>query len=198
MEKVDIVIGVVGIVALIATGLGVAFYDDINALEDWNIQDTEHSVTAGPEEAEDGLEREFSFTTPDNATGASFEVTITAESQNPAQQGDVTVRLTLTGPDGSQVEETYSFPFEDGSATFPIESLGWAEVPDGFSGNEDDLDSRSTSWDDDIVLEVIVDGPGTTDPVPLPGAPAPTYTAEVSGTIDAYQAVRDRPESEVV
>lgn len=197
MEKVDIIIGVVGIVALIATGLGVAFYDDINAIEDWQIQETEHEVTAGPESAEDGLERQFTFTTPQNATGASFEVTVTAESQNPAQQGDVTVQLTLTGPDGSEVTETFSFPFSDGSATFTIEALDWAETPDDFSGNEDDLATYTTEWDEDIVLDVVVDGPGTTDPLPLPGVPGPTYTAEVAGTIHAYQAVLDLPDSEV-
>lgn len=198
MEKVDIVIGVVGIVALVATGLGVAFYDDINGIEEWHIRTYETDLESQSQTGVGDMEEvDFLWDTPRNATGAVLDVTVTVQPGTPLDSGSVTVTLRLQGPgDVDLVSAVDSFDIADGSATFSITGMDWTETPEDFEGNDADKEDRIRDWDEPFTLAVIVDGPDAL--TPLPGFPAATFDVEVSGTATVYEAVPDIPDIEVI
>lgn len=191
MEKVDIVIGVVGVLALVATGLGVALYDD--AATSYIAQETDMDLGSQGPEAADASGTFFEFDTPDNAFGATFEVTVTASGiANP--QASVSVTLVIVGPENSTTETIETFAFGDGSATFTLTSeAAWMDMPEPFRGQDADVEAHTMTWSQPIELQVYVDGPGAS-PIPIGGNDS--YTAEVTGTAHTYEIVPELPEVE--
>ncbi len=190
MEKVDIAIGVVGLVALLVTGLGVALYDDGQTA--YSVVMTETDLgTMGPEAAA-AAGTDFTFDAPNNTVGATFTVDVAASGQLVNPQGQVTVTIVLEGPDGSSTELVDTFTFSAGGASFTITNEApWAETPADFEGDADDVESMQVHWDEPITVSVYVDGPGAS-PLPLPSDD--TYTATVSGTAHTYTIIVDTPD----
>lgn len=195
MEKVDILIGVVGLVALIATGLGVALYDD--GAHDYVIGSDTLAVTAGPEPV-DAAGFSFEFVAPDNAYGADLSVRIVASGQaNPTDT--VTVTINILPPEGSDAQPTTgmeSFSFADVQAGVDIAVMAddWVELPKAFRGDDAEVDAKTTMWGGPYTVEVFVDAPGT-NPLSLVQL-GDSYTAEVSGDTLLYTIAPDRPETE--
>lgn len=197
MKKVDIVIAVLGAVALLATVAGVLLFDD--GTQNYQFNEASMSVDTDPEAVEGG-EARFTWPTPQNATGAAFDVEVLCNGGNPIGPGMVSATVELIGPDNSTSTESQEFDVsaqtgcDQALGTISV-NLTWAEVPDGFRGTEDDLDDRAMAWTQDIELVVTVEGPNE------PGAVLPTqslqFGAVASGSITAYEAQATVPDSRI-
>jgi hypothetical protein len=192
MERVDILIGIVGVLALLATGLGIALYDDGETA--YVVRDATADLgSQGPATA-DTQGTEFAFELPDNALGATFEVTVTAGGQAPTG-GAVSVTLVVDEPDGTTSQNTFSFDYAQGSGTGTVTTEGaWTERPEDFRGDEADVEARTKAWPEGVVVTVFVDGP-CAGPLPLPVC-FDTYEATVAGMADVYQITFAVPDVE--
>lgn len=194
MQKVDIAIGALGAVALLATGLGIAFYEDINGLEDFHVTVHEDQTFEKASETVPAGGLEWTFDAPENTFQAGGELTIAWTDTNPGLDGDVDVTVTVTGPDGTTVDTlTETFQYSSNSGTVSLDLTGWAEVPNGFTGTEDDVEDKTITWGHPLTIEVSITGPQ--GPLPIPNDD-PTYTAELDGYWHTYSIHRDIPDVE--
>lgn len=191
MEKVDLIIAGVGVVAILATVLGVALYDD--GLTAYEVRDgTSDLGTDGPAPV-DASGTDFEFMLPNNTLGASFDVTVTVGGQSPG--GAVAVTVVINEPDGTSTTFRDSFNYADGTATFTVASEGaWGEKPEDFRGDDAAVESRTITWDGPAIVEVFVDGP-CAGPLPLPTC-FDTYEAQVTGTAMTYVITPETPDPE--
>lgn len=192
MQRVDILIGIVGVVALLATGLGIALYDDGET--NYVVRDADAGLGSQGPVAADTSGTAFSFDLPDNAFQATFEVTVTAGGQAPTG-GAVSVTIVVDEPDGSSTQNTFSFDYSAGSGSGSVTTEGdWIERPQDFRGDQSDVDGHRTSWPEGITVTVYVDGP-CAGPLPLPVC-LDTYEATVSGTAATYEIAPEIPDVE--
>lgn len=192
MQKVDIAIAALGAVALLATGLGIAFYEEINGLEEYTVNVSEQQTFEDSGDVPAGG-LEWTFDAPENTFHAGGELTIAWTATNPALSGDVDVTVTVTGPDGTVDELTETFDFADNEGVVSLDLSAWAEVPETFAGTQDDVEERTINWDDPLTIEISITGPQ--GPLPIP-QDDPTYTADLAGYWHTYTMSREIPDVE--
>jgi hypothetical protein len=191
MQKVDIAIVVIGALALLTTGLGIAFYDDVAGQDDYTVMQMTESY-AGQDEAVGSTPTVFTFDAPNNTYGSEFDVTVTFTNQNPGVTGPVTVTGSLEGLDGSTTPCDGNAPLADGSVTFTCKSEGWIDMPE--SGKYTDEEAEATAPGGQVKLTITVTGPGT----PLALGPQPTYDAAIEGNALVYHLVRETSDPEAI
>lgn len=187
MQKVDITIAVVGAVALLVTGIGIAFYDADET--EFSILETT-SAFAQQEKAVDGSPTEFTFTAPNNTYGAHFDVDV-AFTAAPGAQGSVTVTVVLEDINGNTQEFVGSAPVGDGSLTVEAHTMGWVEIPEDGTYSDDEKADATTAGGPVKVTVTATGGGGI-----LPVGPATTFQATVTGDALVYQFGTDAPDLE--
>lgn len=195
MQKVDLAIIGLGVVALAATVLGVVFFDELQGDDDIAFPEASSDLpTRGPEALASGAVA-FEWDAPDNATGAELEVTVRlADGSIVVTGGEATVRVVLHGPDGSTaayVNETWSIGpgAQPGEQTTVTINSTWLRPPASVKGDFDMVDETRT-WSEPIHLEVRVEAPSAT------ALPVEQYNfdAEATGSVDTYRAQIQRDE----
>lgn len=192
MQKVDIAIAVIGAVALLTTGLGIAFYDEFSGQDDYTValSETAYAEQGG---AVGTTPTTFTFEAPNNTYGSSFEIVVAFTNQNPAITGTVTVTATLQGLKADQsVECNGSAQLSAGSLTLTCEDEGWVELPE--DGKYSEEDAEATTPGGDVTLTVTVSGPGS----PLPIGPNPTYAATINGDALTYALAKENADPEAI
>ncbi|MGB0652458.1 MAG: hypothetical protein ACPGQL_04595 [Thermoplasmatota archaeon] len=190
MQKVDIAIAVVGVVAVVATLVGIATYED--GANHYTFPET--TVALAEQTGDVGASPvAFQWEVPANAIGASFTVVVDGTGQAIAG-GSGTINVLLTGPDGSTETATGAISFGPGAgsaqATITIENT-WGMAPEELDGTQADADAKSISWDMPIIVEVSAEAPSG----PLAGNGF-AFTATLSGEATAFEAVQDTPDAE--
>lgn len=178
MQKVDIALGVLGAVALLATGLGIAFYDDINGLEHYHVDMVETPLNQDAETVPSGG-LTWMYDVPDNAYHLAGGIALSWSADNPTLSGDVDVTVVITPPVGDATTLTQTFDFGDNEGTVVIDMAKWAEPPAEFTGGADDVEDTRITWDEQLTIEITISGPQGQ----LPGVEQDdaSYTAELDG-----------------
>lgn len=189
MQKVDLVIAGVGVLAVLATTLGVVFYDEAVGEETVSFVEVtdEGAFSESPTMASG--QQEFTFALPDNATGATFTVDVdwTGQAVNPTSSGSVEV--VLIGPDGNQSAPqsaaiTATRGAASGGIASPVEvTLRWADVPEERQAT-DGVDETLT-WDQPVTVRITITDPTDTS-VAGQGA-SYSYQVEITGDVFRFQ-----------
>ncbi len=191
MEKVDIAIAVVGAVALLATGLGVAFYDDINGLTEYTIE----SQVVDASGSGSGSSATIELDVPDNMYHLMGDITVAFSSPNPAASCTINVDITVTAPTGESVAFEGSGGIGDGSVTVPVESVKFGDAPEDFSGDADDKEANTLSWDEPVTI--VVNSQDTGCGAPVLGVGGVTYgNVDFAGEWHGYSIEGEDPEPE--
>ncbi len=191
MEKVDLVIAGLGVIALVATVVGVVTYED--GAHDYSIIATTEAFDAGQVTASQGTPVSVEVDVANNATHATVVVEASYSGQSVAG-GSVTANVRVVGPDGTENTTTQSFtiaPAATGGSlgTIELDSTMWTTVPEGFRGSDDDAAALTTMWETPMLVEVTFEGPsGPLDNI--------SYTAAISGDFHTYAATIDLPDVE--
>ncbi len=194
MQKVDIAIGVLGAVALLATGLGIAFYDDINGLEHYHVDMVETPLAQDAETVPAGG-LTWPYAVPDNAYHLAGDIKVAWTADNPGLSGNVDVTVVITPPAGDATTLTETFAFADNEGTIAIAMPKWAEPPTEFTGGADDVDATTMTWDKALTIQITITGP--TGPLPGVSQDDPTYTAALDGAVwHGFAVVPETPEVE--
>ncbi len=190
MEKVDIAIAAVGAFALLATGLGVAFYDDLNNLNDYTVEASMVDFTAGGDVP--GGVASFDVDVPENMYHAIMDVTVNFASQNPAASCTINVLVRAIAPDGTEVVETSDFEFSSGAGVVHIETEKFGEEPEDFKGTADDKAAKTLTWDAPLTVELEIQDTGCGAPVL--GVGGATYTADIAGQFHGFSIAGGEPD----
>jgi hypothetical protein len=184
MQKVDIVIAGVGVVALIATTLGVVFYEEASSTgepsletvtDEGALMHTFTGMAAGSTVTHD-------FQLPDNATAATFDLAISFTGQS-GQGAGITFSAHFVDPNGnlSNPPATTTMAIGAntgaGSTTLTIPLHSFYTMPDDVT--------RAHPWS--TPLQLVVTASSANDA--LSGVPAVNYTFSVAATgdLDRYQ-----------
>lgn len=189
MQKVDIVIGVVGALALVATVVGVLLFDSGEAEYGYAFSEAD-----AYNEQERPVSQAFEWPTPQNATGATFTVEVICSGGQALAGGDGSITVEITGPDNTTyTSEPESFTIDPGMTcdsssvhTFSVNYTWMTDLPDHFHGTAEEKEAQAKVWDADTVVRITVTSPN--DPssgLPLPGQ-ALSYSAKVSGTATVF------------
>ncbi len=194
MQKVDLVIVALGVVALAVTAIGVATYEDGDS--NYVFVESQVDYDGGSFTATMDTPVTALVSTPANATSAHATVTLGYTGQV-FSGGSATATITITGPDGTSETLTEAFTVPQGGnggelGTLEIHSTMWGEVPAGFSGMPEDRADYALNWDDDLEIILVVEAPAG----PLANLENLSYTAEVTGWFATYHAVVDLPDVE--
>ncbi len=189
------VIAIVGVTALVATTLGVVFYEELAGEETLTFElvtdedlfiDSAEGVGSGP--------REFAFALPDNATSADFDITVTFRG-TAGQGANVQVSAYFVDPTGNrsnEAQDTLSLSANEGpgdSVTLNLQGT-WATMPAG--GNTTDIDEAAKaarkSWDNQPIIVYVTIGSASGDAL-LGVIPAvnSTYDIDVAGDLTRFQ-----------
>ncbi len=200
MEKVDIAIAVLGVVALVSTGLGIGLYEDGNV--SYTVTTSNDQAISIPAENVPTGGLTWEEDVPMNGYDATGTITIdwsgtTAPDQSFAAGSTVDVVVTVTAPDGSVQElPPQSFAYTDKSGTIDFNVDSWLEVPSNFDGDAQDLAEREVTWNSPLFIDIVIQGPQG----PIPGQPQddPVYTAAFDGNWQTYSISQDTPDLETV
>jgi hypothetical protein len=183
MRKADLVLGVLAVVALVATA--VAGLSGDRWTQERVVRFSSHDSPLPPQGgAANGGGAHLNWTVPVNSTRAAFTVSIDFSGQ--AQAGRVaTVTVRVTTPDGkSQPPITQAWPLSLGATsghTTVNVTAQWASVPNATRDTSSALYGKV--WGKPLQVLVVVEPP----------ADAPTarynFAATAQGTISSYKAV---------
>ncbi len=193
MQKVDAVIAVVGAVALIATVVGVVFYEDLAGEQD--IVFLASNMTAASQTGANGAS--FSFAVPNNATGASLAVVVDFTGQS-GQGGTSQIQIDITGPNGTSMRHTGTMSIgpnaNSGTMSVPVDMFSWASAPAARVANLDNVD-ETMEWTTPLTVTVTASTPN--DPLQaIPGVVSYSFTSTVTPTFSVYAASAATPELE--
>ncbi len=198
MQKVDLVIGGVGVIALIATTLGVVFYDDATGAEDIQLETVTQSdfFTHDFGAMAAGSTDENAFDLPANATGASFEVTFDFAGQT-GSGGTVNFAVHLMDPTGNMSQEatgsmTLGQGATSGSTTVDVPLYTWATQPE---------EPTTLDWSQPLTLVVTISAPqGEQFPGvgPLGGVVNYTFNVSATGDLQLFQEAVSTPDPGVL
>lgn len=191
MQKVDIAIVVIGAVALLTTGLGIAFYDDVAGQDDYTVMQMTEAY-AGQNGAVGSTPTVFTFDAPNNTYGSEFDITVTFTNQNPVITGTVTVSGAIEGLDGSSTTCEGNAALSAGSVTLTCAAEGWIDAPE--AGKYTDEEAEATSPGGPVHLTLTVTGPGS----PLPLGPQPSYSAAIEGNALVYHLAKESADPEAI
>lgn len=188
MQKIDWIIAGVGVVALVATTLGVLYEDDLTGAQDITFSLDERTLTV-PQSAAFPSSTTLETAAGENATAATVDVTVNFAGNAIAPQGTASVRVTVTGPDGvALAPETQAMTINNAAAgggatplTFSFD-LDFGTVPEDTTATDvADLD-QATTWEEPYTISITVTSPG--DPFTNGIGPAQaTYSYTASATI---------------
>ena len=190
MEGVDWIIAGVGVAAIIATTLGVSFYEELAGETEITFGETEQALAQGS--ADVTTPKEFEWAARDNATVVSFDVTVTHNGQA-LNGGTVNYQVDVTLPDGSTHSESGSFQVAAGASTasgsITVEPPRFLAIPEDTNTTDVDGFDESFEWNTDYNVRVTVTP--LADGAPVLGNPLGgySYDATVSGTETYYQHV---------
>lgn len=196
METVDWTIAGIGVVALVATVVGVVLYDDLAGDVDTTFTVAERDL--GSLEGAVDSPASFQFLSGKNATAASFEVQIDFSGQA-VQGGSATVNIEVTGPNDAMMTCTPSMTIAgqatSASETFTCALDAFTDVPaDTTESNLPD----AVTYSEGYTVRVSVTPPSDTT-VPVIGAGASySFSATVTGTESYYHATPVLPETETL
>lgn len=191
MQGVDVVITGVGVVAVVATVLGVVFYDVAAGVDEISFEevDIEGSLT---DSADGGAGmHDLTFDLPDNATAATGEVTVTFTGQA-GLGGTVNFDVWFIGPNGTDTSDSRvsgSFTLENGdesgSDTVELPLFRWYDVPGPVNATDTEDVDKTVSWDEPLTIRVEITNPEDQ----LIGAPGNivTYSYDVEGEVELQQ-----------
>ncbi len=143
------VIAIVGALAIVATTLGVVFYEEIAGEEELKFElvtDEGFYADATPAPVGASSELPFSFAVPDNATSADFDVTITFRGRS-GQGSDIQVSAYFVGPTGNRsapAQDTLTIAAnnQNGGQSITLNLADtWATMP--AVGNSTDIDAAA-------------------------------------------------------
>jgi len=196
MQKVDAVIAVVGAVALIATVVGVVFYEDLAGEQE--IVFTTGNMAATAMTGSNG--EALSFAVPNNATGAALAVTVDFSGQS-GQGGTAQIQIDITGPNGTSMRHTGTMAIgpNANSVSVPIavDMFSWATVPEARVADPNSVD-ETMEWTTPLTVAVTVTAPA--DPLlTIPGNLVNyNFSATVTPTFTVYTATVVTPEVETL
>ncbi len=181
MEKVDLIIAGVGAVAILATVLGVVFYEEIDGKQDVEFQTGHRAVSL----LGGNVDQNFQTAAGNNATGAWLNVTVTFDGEAYNPDGDASVEVRFTDPNGTVHIRRGDVPIPDGPSAQPLTG---GEVTLRFNVDfltkpanteTDDLETFEMMhmWDNPYMVSIAVTPPGDTGNLPGPlGGQGASYT----------------------
>ncbi len=194
LQKVDAVIAGVGAVALLATVLGVVFYEELAGEQEITFPTSDVALTA--QEGASGTPLNFAL--PDNATHATLAVEVVFSGQA-GQGGSATIQVDMTGPGdfvGTASSSMAIAPGDTtGTVTFEVPEFAWATVPEPVTAEPGSID-ETQSWDEDLVVTVTVTPPADALGAIPGGAISYSFQATVTPTVSVYEAFAEIPEVE--
>lgn len=189
MQKVDIAIAVVGALALLTTGLGIAFYDDLAGQDDYVIVT---GLTAYDQQGDpvSSTPTVFTFDAPNNTYGSTFDIGVSIGGPGQqAFQGTATVTATIESFNGMVSEDCVGTGTgASGNVALTCAHDGWVEIP------EDGTYSEPTSQAGGPVKVTIT----VTYSGAAPVLENPTFTATVSGSAMTYAFTQETADPEAI
>lgn len=186
METADIIIAVVGVVALTATTLGVVFYEELSGEQDIEFDSFSRSLGSVTGQAINGPTN-FQFTAGDNATAATFEITVSWTGQS-LNGGNAAISVQVTDPNGTVMNEQFSLAVgqnqQGGSGTYTVTVPEFFMTPGHAHTTDADSFNATQMWDMGYTVRLSVTDPSD-GPVPGPVAGQVanySWTADVSGS----------------
>ncbi len=202
MEKIDWVIAGVGAVAVLATVIGVVFYEDLAGEQDVRFASMEREVAALTGQTPNAP---FQFMPGNNATGAALEVVIhhTGTARNPSGGS---VRVEFTDPNGTTVQDTKSFTcggcpsatgtqLADLTFTFDVDVFG---VPADAKTTDFSSFDQTKTWMDNYVVRITITPPTDQSSALPAGGATYTFTADLRLVERYYEARLGTPDLENV
>ncbi|MGB1585530.1 MAG: hypothetical protein ACPHID_00600 [Thermoplasmatota archaeon] len=191
MEKIDWIIAGVGVVALVATTLGVLYEEDLTGAQDITFPLDERTINV-PQSTAFASAGTLTAPAGENATAAAMDVTVSFEGNAVAPQGGATVRVTVTDPAGNVLPaQTQTMTINNAAnggggvdVVFSFD-LDFGTVPaDTTVDDVDDLDASNT-WADGYTIDVSVTNPA--DPFTnVPNGATYSYAAAAAITESYY------------
>lgn len=196
MQTVDLVIAGVGVMAILATTLGLVFYEEAAGIDEVTFDEV-----AGPTFSEEATqapgEQTYTFAIPANATQARADITLDVQRTN---QGvgpySGSFSAYIVGPNGTQSDvftDTYSFGNQANTAqaTVSIPFHRFFDVPAAQNVTGGSVDA-SKDWNQPLSIVVTINdaqpsSPGNLNPIPSTFA----FTATIAGE---FQVFREAPQ----
>lgn len=192
MQTVDLVIGGLGVVAVIATTLGVVFYEEAAGEQTLEFRETgapdsdsRNGVSAG--------EHDLSIDLPDNATALTgMRVTITfTGSQSPVAQdgGSYSVEVHAPGDANCTGDEA---AWGAGETTISLDNCRFAQPPSPVETTDPGSVDETITWDEPFTVTVSITDPDDA----LAGNAGATYTYDIefSANVQSYRAAIASPD----
>jgi len=187
MAKVDVLIGAMGGVALLATVLGVVFYEELSGTREYTF--LEYAVPLDEREDAVGAQpTSFIYGTPDNATAIDLSVQVSFSGQA-IVGGSATVIVQFLAPDGNVTEKQAELSIARGatSATTTVDlEARWADPPDDVEVEGAlNATAHATSWAGmPMEVRITVEPPGTE----IPALSDYRFTATIDGELRVYRS----------
>ncbi len=199
MQTVDMVIAGVGVAAILATTLGLVFYEEAAGLETVTFQEVEGPAFGGDEVASSG-QNTFSFAIPLNATMAEADITVTATRTNGAGAASGSFSAFLQHPNGNQSDPgagTFSWgaASQGGTATgnAQIAAFRFWDAPAAMeTSSPEDVDVTQDWGETELALVIDITSPAGA-PGPLGGVTTYSYTVTIAGQYTVYEIVLPTP-----
>lgn len=187
MQTVDWIIASVGVAAIVATTLGVVFFEELVGEQDIIFEETDSTLAAGT--ADVTQPQAFTWDARNNATAASFEVSVTFSGQTLAG-GSATVSIQVTYPDGTTQTQTETLTLgqnaQSATGTWTVPVTRFLALPEDTVATPDDDFDATHEWANGYEVAITVTGPSNPGAMPPSQLSAPSYSATVSGTETHY------------
>lgn len=182
--KAGVIVGILAVVAILGTVLGVAKSDDWASEHTYRFDATQQELPATEPSAAGSAPARFAVPMADNATAARLELRVVFTGQA-VQGGSAVVRVKALAPDGQTVG-TVTAPLVVGQGATAAEAtllldLAWLPMPGPV------VDTRQPdghAWTAPLLVDVTVERPAD-----LPVATY-SFTAQLSGHVDGYVATQ--------
>ncbi len=195
MQTVDMVIAGVGVAAILATTLGLVFYDEAAGIDTVTFQELD-GPTFGDEQPQSPGAQTYTFALPMNATQARADITVAVERIGGGVgpfSGSASAFLRVNGTESTTDDTQFALGNQQDSTsgTMTIPYFRILDVP--MAQNTTDLAAFDASHDwGDVELEVVVTITGMQSDAPGGITPPQNnfvYTVTIAGDYQVYKHV---------
>lgn len=201
MERIDVIIASVGAAAIVATVLGVVFYEELASVQDVTFDEFDRQVAALTGEDVTGGAN-YQFMVGENATSASVTVVVrhTGAAYNP---DGGSVRVEFLGPNGTSLSDTQQLtcsgcPSPTGAQLAPLTftfDARFFDAPTDTTTEDPVSFDQNKTWMDNYQVRITITNP--TDTVPSQVGASYTFEADitVAETYFQHRFVSESPEN---